>query len=135
MSVERKRILVAEDHADFLREIRVLLNGQYEIVGAVVDGEALVEAVQTLQPDLVICDVTMPVMTGFEAISKIHSLGLTSKFIFLTVHASPVYVRQAQSLGAEGYVLKVHAGHQLLPAISSVLAGQTFISPEAAISH
>lgn len=129
-AVERKRILLADDHAEFLEDLRVLIGDRYEIAGAVVDGKALTEAVEALQPDLVISDISMPVMTGFEVASQIRSRGLATKLIFLTVHSSPAYVRRARNLGVQGYVSKLRAVEQLLPAIASVLAGQTYISPE-----
>ena len=133
--LERKRILLADDHPEFLAEVRYLLDAQHDIAGAVADGNALAEAAQALDPDLIISDISMPGMTGFEAASKIRALGLKSKFIFLTVHSSPAYLKKARSLGVEGYVLKPRAFDQLLPAISSVLAGDTFVSPEVEVSR
>ena len=131
--MERKRILLADDHEGFLRRVRALLDGHYEIVASALDGEELVEAVRTLQPDLVISDITMPAMSGFEAILKIRSLGLKTKFILLTVHSSPAYLRRALSLGVEGYVVKLHTVEQLLTATAAVLGGETFISPQLGI--
>jgi DNA-binding NarL/FixJ family response regulator len=131
--LQRKRILLADDHPAFLEEVRSLLS-MHDIAGAVADGKALAEAAQALDPDLIISDISMPGMTGFEAASKIRALGLKSKFIFLTVHSSPAYLKRARSLG-EGYVLKLRAFDQLLPAISSVLAGDTFVSPELEVSR
>jgi DNA-binding NarL/FixJ family response regulator len=132
--LERKRILLADDHPEFLEEVRSLVDAQHDIAGAVADGKALAEAAQALDPDLIISDISMPGMTGFEAASKIRALGLKSKFIFVTVHSSPAYLKRARSLG-EGYVLKLRAFDQLLPAISSVLAGGTFVSPEVEASR
>jgi len=130
LAVERIRILLADDHTEFLQELRALLDGQYEIAATVFDGKALTEAVELLQPDLVICDISMPVMTGFEAASRMRSLGLKTKLIFLTIHTSPAYVRRALKLGAQGYISKLRTIEQLMPAISRVLDGGTFISPE-----
>lgn len=132
--LERKRILLADDHLEFLEEVRSLVDAQHDIAGAVADGKALAEAAQALDPDLIISDISMPGMTGFEAASKIRALGLKSKFIFVTVHSSPAYLKRARSLG-EGYVLKLRAFDQLLPAISCVLAGDTFVSPELGVSR
>jgi DNA-binding NarL/FixJ family response regulator len=72
----------------------------------------------------------MPIMTGFEAASKIRALGLTTKFIFLTVQASAAYLKKARGLGANGYVLKVYSTEQLPTAVSRVLAGETYFSPQ-----
>jgi DNA-binding NarL/FixJ family response regulator len=128
--VDRKRILLADDHAEFMENLCLMLGERYEIVGAVSDGKALAEAAQALDPDLIISDIGMPVMNGFEAASALRSLGLKSKLIFLTVHSAPAYIRRARTLGAQGYVSKLRAAEQLLPAISRVLDGDTFVSPE-----
>ena len=128
--MSRKRILLADDHVQMLEEIRALLDKEYEIVGAVQNGKTLVEAAQELKPDLIVSDISMPVMTGFEAAAKIRELGLASKLIFLTVQSSAAYVRKARALGADGYVLKVYTNEQLPVAISSVLTGKPYISPQ-----
>ena len=128
--MERKRILLADDHPEFIEDLCAILGERYEIAGAVADGKALAEAAQVLQPDLIISDVSMPVMNGFEAVSKLNALGLKSKLIFLTVHSSPAYVKRARSLGVHGYVSKLRTMEQLLPAVSRVLDGNTFVSPE-----
>lgn len=128
--VERKRILLADDHAEFIEDLCVMLGEHYEIAAAVADGKALAEAAQALDPDLIISDISMPVMNGFEAASKVRALGLKSKLIFLTVHSSPAYVRRARLLGVQGYISKLRTTEQLLPAIASVLDGNIFVSPE-----
>jgi DNA-binding NarL/FixJ family response regulator len=127
---QRKRILLADDHTEILEEVRGLLQQDYEIIGAVENGAALVEEARRLRPDLIISDISMPVMTGFEAAAKIRSLGLHPQIIFLSVHSSAPYLRKARSLGAQGYVLKVYANEQLPTAVSAVLQGQTYASPE-----
>lgn len=129
-SMERKRILLADDHVAITEEIRALLAPEYEVVGVVENGKMLVEAAERLKPDLIISDISMPLMTGFEAASKIRTLGLSAKLIFLTVQASPAYLKKARSLGAHGYVLKVYSTEQLPTAVSRVLAGETYYSPQ-----
>jgi DNA-binding NarL/FixJ family response regulator len=126
----RKRILLADDHAAIVEEVRGLLKGEYEVVGAVETGKSLVDAAQRLDPDLIISDISMPVMTGFEAASRIRDLGLRAKIIFLTVQSSPAYLKKARSLGACGYVLKVYSNEQLPAAVLKVLAGETYFSPQ-----
>jgi len=128
--MSRKRILLADDHAEMLQEIRALLDGEYEIVGAVENGEKLVQAAKTLKPDLIVSDISMPVMTGFEAAAKIRESGITAKIIFLTVQSSPAYLKKARALGADGYVLKVYTNEQLVLAIASVLTGTPYFSPQ-----
>ena len=126
----RKRLLLADDHAEMLEELRALLDADYEIVGAVENGQKLVEAAKALKPDLIVSDISMPVMTGFEAAAKIRELGIPTKIIFLTVQSSSAYLKKARVLGAEGYVLKVYTNEQLLIAISSVLTGTPYFSPQ-----
>lgn len=128
--MSRKRILLADDHVAMLEEVRALLEGEYDIIGTVENGETLVEAAQRLNPDLIISDISMPVMTGFEAAAKIRALGLQTKLIFLTVQSTPAYLKKARSLGADGYVLKVYTNEQLPIAVSKVLTGNTYISPQ-----
>lgn len=126
----RKRILIADDHAEMLEEVQRLLKEDYDIVGVVEDGGALVEAALRLKPDLIVSDISMPVLTGFEAAARIRDAGITAKFIFLTVQSSNPYLKKARSLGADGYVLKVYAADQLPIAVSKVLGGDSYVSPE-----
>jgi DNA-binding NarL/FixJ family response regulator len=128
-SADRKRVLLADDQPLVLQEVRSLLANDYEVVGEVANGKSLVEAAQRLNPDLIVSDISMPEMNGFEAAAKLRGLGLTAKLIFLTVQSSPAYVRKAHSAGASGYVLKVYAMEQLLDAVSEVLADRTYVSP------
>jgi DNA-binding NarL/FixJ family response regulator len=129
-SMSRTRILLADDHAEMLEELRSLLDADYEIVGAVENGEKLVEAARTLKPDLIVSDISMPVMSGFEAAAKIREYGIATKIIFLTVQSSSAYLKKARALGAEGYVLKIYTTEQLPLAISSVLTGTPYVSPQ-----
>lgn len=126
----RKRIVIADDHSEMLEEIRALLCNDYEIVATAENGEKLVQAAKELKPDLIVSDISMPEMTGFEAAAKIREAGLLSKIIFLTVQSSAAYIKKARALGASGYVLKVYTTEQLPVAISSVLTGHSYVSPE-----
>ena len=126
----RKRILLADDHAAMLEEIENLLKTDYKIIGSVKDGAALVEAGQRLKPDLIISDISMPVMNGFEAAAKLRAAGVTAKLIFLTVQSAAPYVKKARALGAHGYVLKAYTTEHLPTAVSAVLAGKPYICPQ-----
>lgn len=128
--MSRTRILLADDHAAMLEEVRTLLSENYDVVGAVENGQSLVESAQALKPDLIISDISMPLMTGFQAAATIRGLGLSPKLIFLTVQSSAPYIRKARSLGADGYVLKVYVTEQLMSAVTAVLTGATFVSPQ-----
>jgi DNA-binding NarL/FixJ family response regulator len=129
-TMSRKRILLADDHAEMLEELRILLAADYDIIGAVENGEELVEAARALKPDLIVSDISMPVMTGFEAAAKIREARISTKIIFLTVQSSSAYLKKARALGADGYVLKVYTNEQLPVAISSVLTGTPYFSPQ-----
>lgn len=129
----RKRIVLADDHEEFRVAIRDVLSGQYDIVAEADDGKALIRAAQENPPDLVISDLSMPALTGFQALSQLQQSGVFVHFIFLTVHASAAYARRALKLGAKGYVLKIYASDQLPLAINEVLAGRTFVSPEVGL--
>lgn len=113
-----------------VEEVRKLLQQDYEIVGTAENGAELVEQAQRLNPDLIVSDVSMPIMTGFEAVSKIRFLGLKSQVIFLTVHSTAPYLRKARALGASGYVLKMYTNEQLPAAVAAVLNGGSYTSPE-----
>ncbi len=126
----RKRILLADDHATMVEEVRNILQADYEIVGTAGNGSELVEQAKQLNPDLIISDVSMPVMNGFEAAAKSRALGLKTHIIFLTVHSTAPYLRKASALGANGYVLKVYTTEQLPAAVKAVLNGESYISPE-----
>lgn len=128
--MSRTRVLLADDHLEFLTGIKLALLDRYDVVDTVQDGEALVRAAQTAAPDLIISDISMPAMNGLQAALKLKELGLSVKFIFLTVQSSASYVKRAMRVGASGYVLKPYATEQLPEAIQEVLAGRTYVSPE-----
>jgi DNA-binding NarL/FixJ family response regulator len=129
-SSNRKRILIADDHAGMLDEVSTLLKEEYDVVAQVTDGAALVEAATRLDPDLIISDISMPVMNGFEAAAELRRRQHQLRLIFLTVQSSPAYLKKARALGVLGYVLKMHTTEQLRTAVKTVLEGQTYFSPE-----
>jgi DNA-binding NarL/FixJ family response regulator len=132
--LSRTRVLLADDHLEFLTGIQAALADRYEVVGAVQDGDSLVRSALTTNPDLIISDLSMPVMNGFEAAQKLKSLGSKVKVIFVTVQSSSAYVKRAMKIGAVGYVLKSYVSEQLTVAIQEVLAGRTYISPEIGLN-
>ena len=113
-----------------LEEVESLLKADYDVVGRVEDGAALVEAAQRLQPDLIISDISMPVMNGFEAVARLRAAGMTARLIFLTVQSGAPYLKKARALGAHGYVLKAYTNERLAAAVSAVLAGNPYLCPE-----
>ncbi len=123
------RVLLGDDHALILDGIRAALQLQHEIVGLAKDGRALVEAAERLKPDLVILDISMPLLNGFEAAKQIKKSLPHTKLIFLSQHLNPAYLKQALRLGASGYVLKSGATEELQQAIGTALRGKTYITP------
>jgi DNA-binding NarL/FixJ family response regulator len=125
----KPRLLLGDDHVLILDGIRSALQLQYEIVGQAQDGRALVEAAERLHPDVIILDISMPLLNGFESARQIRKSVPSAKLIFLSQHLNPAYLKQALKLGASGYVLKSGAVQELHQAISMVLRGKTYITP------
>jgi DNA-binding NarL/FixJ family response regulator len=124
----RPRILLADDHSIILAGIRSLLDGHYDVVGQVSDGRSLVEAALRLRPDLTILDVGMPLLNGIDAARQIKKEWPRAKLLFLSMHSSKVYVREAIEAGGLGYVLKSSAAEELRTAIQRVLRGHAYLA-------
>jgi len=129
VSLRRTRILLADDHPAILNKIVTLLESSYEIVGIVHDGRAAVENAMRLVPDVILMDISMPLLTGIDAAEYLIRKKTKSKIVFLTVHNTGDFVRAALSTGAAGYVIKSHMATDLIPAIQEALAGHRFVSP------
>jgi DNA-binding NarL/FixJ family response regulator len=125
----RSRILLADDHRDTLAAVKSFLESAYNVVGAVGDGQSLVQAVEQLRPDVAVTDMCMPRMNGVEAARRIRALGSNTRVVFLTVQGDPEFLRAAMEAGAVGYVLKYRLTADLPLAIDAALAGERFISP------
>jgi DNA-binding NarL/FixJ family response regulator len=123
------RVLLGDDHALILDGIRASLQLQFEVVGQATDGKALVAAAERLRPDVVILDISMPLLNGFEAARQIREILPAAKMIFLSQHLNPAYLKHALRVGATGYVLKSGATEELQKAIHTVLRGKTYITP------
>jgi DNA-binding NarL/FixJ family response regulator len=130
MSPSTVRILVVDDYEPFRRFVRSTLGKRPElqIVGEASDGFEAVEKAEGLQPDLILLDVGLPTLNGIEAARQLYTLAPESKIIFLSQESSADMVQEALSLGAWGYVAKVKAGSDLLPAVEAVLRGKRFVS-------
>lgn len=105
-----------------------MLEPEFEVVGAVGDGSALVEAASKTKPDVCVIDISMPIISGIEAATRLKASGSTAKIIFLTVHEDPDFVQAALETGALGYVLKSRMASDLRAAVKGVMGGQVFIS-------
>lgn len=128
-TMKRMRVFLADDHEAVLRATTALLGPDFEVVGTAMDGQSLIEATLRLKPDLLIVDISMPVLNGIEAIRRLRDAGSTAKVVFLTVHDDQDFAQAAISAGASGYVIKPRMATDLIPAIKEVLAGRSFVSP------
>jgi DNA-binding NarL/FixJ family response regulator len=112
-----------------LEAARRILEPEFQVVGTVHDGQALLEAADALRPDVVIIDISMGMLNGLEAARLLTRRESQPKIVFLTVHQDQEFVEEAFSVGALGYVVKPRLGTDLLPAVREALAGRAFVSP------
>ena len=124
--MSRPKILLADDHKMFSQGLRSLLQDDYDLV-TVENGQALVDIAGGLDPDIIIVDISMPVLNGFDAVRKLKKEGCSAKIIFLTMHADADLVAEALRCGASGYVLKQSVGEELIEAITQVLEGKVYL--------
>lgn len=132
------RLLLADDHDIVLQGLRNVLNlPEFEIVGSVGDGRSLIKAAADCQPDVILTDVTMPMLNGIDAARKIRALQPKIKIVFLTMHPDIGYATEALNLGNSAYVLKSSAADELSDAIHAVMRGEIFITPriEASVEN
>ncbi len=122
------RVLLADDHRGLLEIIQSLLKIEVEIVGCVGDGESLFDAAMELDPDIIVTDISMPRLSGLEAVDRLRESGCSSKVVFLTAHSDPDFVAAALRTGAFGYVLKTVVVKDLLYAIREASEGRVFVS-------
>ncbi len=128
VAINRIRVLLADDHPSNLSRLTDLLEPEFKVIAVVGDGQSLIETAESLQPDLIITDISMPILSGIEAVKRIIQRTPQAKIIFLTVHTNPDYVQEALELGAVGYVFKSHLVSDLQLAIGEVLEGRTYVS-------
>jgi DNA-binding NarL/FixJ family response regulator len=123
------KVLLADDSEDILAELREELSKEFDIVGTAGNGEEAVRAVLRLDPDVLVIDITMPVLNGIQASSHIHKIHPRTKILFLTINEQAEYISAAFSAGASGYVTKRRLASDLAIAIREVFLGNTFLSP------
>jgi DNA-binding NarL/FixJ family response regulator len=127
--MKRTQVLLADDHKIILDGLRSLLEPEFDIAGTVEDGRALVSAAQKLNPDVIVVDISMPLLNGIEAISQIKKTDPHVKVVFLTMHPDVTYAIRAFEAGASGYVLKHSASSELITAIHEATRGRTYVTP------
>ena len=125
----RPRILLADDHPALLQATTALLRPQFDIVGTATDGATLVSETLRLRPDVIVADVTMPVLSGIDAAHQLRASALATRIVFLTVHSEEQFMKACMAEGALGYVLKAQMKVHLIPAIRAALVGEAYVSP------
>ena len=130
--MKKIRILLADDHKFITDSLKSILEPSYKVVGVVEDGHMLVREAARLLPDVIIVDISMPILNGLDAVRQIKKEGIESKIIFLTMHPDVIYASNALNVGALGYVLKHSAHSELQQAVEKVLLGEIFITEKIA---
>jgi DNA-binding NarL/FixJ family response regulator len=130
--MQRPRVLLADDHQMLLDALKHILEPRYEVVGAVRDGRALLEAADTLQPDVVVVDIGMPQLNGLDAARHLKRAVPKAKLVFMTMNEDPDMVGEAFRAGASAFLLKHGAAFELTDAIDKVLKGGSYVTPQAA---
>lgn len=132
MRMGRPRIVLADDHRVFAEGLKSLLDEEYDVVGIVEDGPALLKAVEELAPDLVVTDVSMPNLNGIECVRRLRETAPELKVVLLTMHDEISLATAAIRAGASGYVLKNSGAKQVLRAIDEALQGGVHVSEQIA---
>jgi DNA-binding NarL/FixJ family response regulator len=127
--MSKPRVLLADDHTIVAEGLQSLLEGEFEFVGTVGDGRALLDAAQKLKPDVIVADISMPLLNGLDAARRLKRDGSQAKIIFLTMHAEAQFAAEAFRAGASGYLLKSSAGEELITAIHEVSKGRSYVTP------
>ncbi len=130
--MSRVRVLLADDHKMLAEGLKSLLVCEFDLIGVVEDGGALLDAARALQPDVIVADITMPHMNGIEALEELKKSDPNVRVVFLTMHRDVAYARRALDAGALGFVLKHSAPEELVLAVRAAAKGCTFITPTLA---
>jgi DNA-binding NarL/FixJ family response regulator len=128
----RPRVLLADDHLMVAEALKSLLAPEFDLVGVVEDGLALVEAAGKLKPDVIVADVTMPHLNGIDALLQLRQRGNRVPVVLLTMHRDATFARRALDAGASGFVLKHSAPAELVAALRAALEGRTYLTPQLA---
>jgi DNA-binding NarL/FixJ family response regulator len=121
-------VLLADDHVVFTDGIVQLFRGRFDVVGTVADGSLLLDAVARLHPDVIVMDISMPKLSGLEALRQLKAKQDQTKVIFLTMHAEAKLAAEALHVGAKGFLVKESSGAELINAVDAVLQGRTYLT-------
>ena len=127
--MRKSRVLIADDHKIFAEGLKRLLSEDFDIVEIVADGRQLVAAAEKLRPDVIVVDISMPMLNGIDAVQQIKKVQPAIKAVFLTMHPDVAYAVRAFKEGASGYVLKNAVPDELITAIREGLKGKTYVTP------
>jgi len=122
------RVVLADDHQSLLETVRKTLEESFEVIAAVEDGQQAVDAVHRLDPDVLVTDISMPILNGFQVTKDLQVPKCRTRIVFLTIHEDPDFVQAALNAGASGYVIKARLRTDLIPAIQEALQGHIFVS-------
>ncbi len=125
----RIRVLLADDHEAMVDRVASLLATECDVVGTATDGQQALDAARKLKPDVLVLDISMPVMNGIETARRLKEAGAETRIVFLTVHDDPDFAKEALEAGALGYVIKPRIVSDLVAAIKEAHAGRSFVSP------
>jgi DNA-binding NarL/FixJ family response regulator len=125
----KPKLIIADDHRMVAEGVQHILDEDFDLLDIVSDGEELIDAVQRLQPDLVVADINMPRCNGMDALKRLRKEGVETPFVFLTMHMEPALAVAALRAGARGYILKNSAGEDLRNAAQQVMSGGTYVTP------
>jgi len=128
--VNKIRIVIADDNEEMLTLCKEVLQSEFDVVATVRDGRALLQAAMNFKPDVIIADISMPEISGIEATRRIVTEGLGSRIILLSMHSDRRLVEEGISVGAKGYVFKLTAVKELVPAVYEVIQERFYISPQ-----
>lgn len=126
--LKKIRVVLADDHREVAAEVQAILGDEFDIVRVVEDGKQAVRAVLTMDPDVLVTDISMPLLNGLEVARTILQADCRAKVVFLTVHEGGHYIAAAFSAGGLGYVTKRDLTTDLVYAIRESLKGRTFVS-------
>lgn len=125
----KTRLLLADDHRIVMDGMKTLLDAEFSVVGMVEDGRALLEAEERLRPDVVVSDISLPLLNGIDAAKQMLKARKGLKVVILTMHSDPAYAAAAFDAGVSGFVLKHSAASELLEAVRAALQGRTYVTP------
>ena len=128
--MKKPRLILADDHKIVLDGLRGILAEEFELVGEATNGRELMELAQSHKPDVIVADISMPLLNGIDAAKQLRDQGSTAKVVFLTMHPDQTYATRALDAGASAYVLKHAASDELVAAIKEALRGGVYLSAQ-----